>query len=73
MSDGQDSLSLWTRHVVLGMKYLSEKRIIHGDLATRNLLLLNERHVKISDFGLARQLQNYSIYKKNKQVSLQQC
>jgi serine/threonine protein kinase len=50
------------------MLYLSEKRVIHGDLATRNLLLMDVNHVKITDFGLARQLQNYNVYKKTQKV-----
>jgi len=52
------------------MLYLSDRHIIHGDLAVRNWLLLTEQTVKISDFGLARQLQNYTIYKKTQQVKL---
>lgn len=35
------------------MKYLGDKKIVHRDLAARNILVANESHVKISDFGLA--------------------
>ena len=31
-----------------------EAKVVHRDLATRNVLVVNERQVKISDFGLAR-------------------
>jgi len=65
-----ENLSQWTLQVADGMLHLSARKIIHGDLAIRNLLLLNEQTVKITDFGLARQLQNYTIYKKTQQVSL---
>jgi serine/threonine protein kinase len=58
----------WARQIALGMRYLSEKRIIHGDLATRNVLMKEKNHVKITDFGLAKQLQNYDVYTKTKQV-----
>jgi serine/threonine protein kinase len=58
----------WARQIALGMRYLSEKRIIHGDLATRNVLMKEKNHVKITDFGLAKQLQNYNVYTKTKQV-----
>lgn len=29
--------------------------VVHRDLATRNVLVVSEREIKISDFGLARQ------------------
>ena len=31
-----------------------EAKVVHRDLATRNVLVVNEKQVKISDFGLAR-------------------
>jgi serine/threonine protein kinase len=58
----------WARQIAFGMHYLSEKRIIHGDLATRNVLMKKTDHVKITDFGLSKQLQNYNVYTKTKQV-----
>jgi tRNA A-37 threonylcarbamoyl transferase component Bud32 len=41
---------------------------VHGDLATRNVLVYDKDRVKISDFGLSRKLYTYSVYKKLKQV-----
>ncbi|XP_054727303.1 tyrosine-protein kinase hopscotch [Anastrepha obliqua] len=38
--------------IAKGMDYLASKKIIHRDLATRNILVDKDR-VKISDFGLA--------------------
>lgn len=39
-----------------GMEYLSSKRYIHRDLATRNILVESELRVKIGDFGLTKVL-----------------
>lgn len=36
------------------MEYLSSKRYIHRDLATRNILVESESRVKIGDFGLTK-------------------
>lgn len=36
------------------MDHVSAKNVVHRDLATRNILVVNKYHVKISDFGLAR-------------------
>lgn len=41
---------------VQGMDYLSTKRYIHRDLATRNILVESEMRVKIGDFGLTKVL-----------------
>nr|XP_025045066.1 tyrosine-protein kinase JAK3 [Pelodiscus sinensis] len=39
-----------------GMEYLGSQRYVHRDLASRNILVENETHVKIGDFGLAKLL-----------------
>lgn len=35
------------------MEYLTDRKITHGDLATRNVLLKRKDHVEVADFGLA--------------------
>ncbi|ODM93833.1 Vascular endothelial growth factor receptor 3 [Orchesella cincta] len=62
-------ITLTTRNLVLiageiacGMDHLSSKNVIHGDLAARNVLITEDFHAKICDFGLAKQLLNYSVY-----------
>lgn len=39
--------------IVLGMRYIHSKNVIHRDLKPNNILLSRNNHVRISDFGLA--------------------
>ncbi|XP_076749941.1 PDGF- and VEGF-receptor related [Xylocopa sonorina] len=59
----QDLLS-WAFQVARGMEYLSQRRVLHGDLAARNILLAENNVVKICDFGLAKTMYKDNNYKK---------
>jgi hypothetical protein len=49
-----------------GMEYLASLNIIHRDLACRNVLVDNNKLLKISDFGLARNSEAYVSGMKDK-------
>lgn len=61
-------LLCWSFQVARGMRYLSSRKVLHGDLAARNILLCSDNVVKICDFGLARSLYKCSQYQKEGEV-----
>ncbi|XP_021963389.2 vascular endothelial growth factor receptor 3 [Folsomia candida] len=54
----------WCYETAKGMQFLEERKVIHGDLAARNLLLGYGRTIKITDFGLSKKLYQYTDYVK---------
>ena len=58
----------WAYQIARGMEHLATKRVIHGDLAARNVLLAENNVVKICDFGLAKNMYSNLNYKKTSSV-----
>lgn len=58
------NLLCWSFQVARGMEFLASRKVLHGDLAARNILLNDDNIVKICGFGLARSTYKTDNYQK---------
>ncbi|XP_072942259.1 vascular endothelial growth factor receptor 1 isoform X2 [Epargyreus clarus] len=63
-------LLAWAFQIARGMEYLANRKVLHGDLAARNVLLAEDNIVKICDFGLARSIYKNDEYQKQENSPL---
>ncbi|XP_062524967.1 tyrosine-protein kinase Fer isoform X2 [Bombyx mori] len=64
------TLMAMCRDAAGGMRYLESKNCIHRDLAARNCLVGDDNIVKISDFGMSREEEEYIVSGGMKQIPI---
>ncbi|XP_046456193.1 vascular endothelial growth factor receptor kdr-like [Daphnia pulex] len=57
----------WSFQIARGMDYLTSKKVLHGDLAARNVLLADDGVAKVADFGMARKMYYEGNYQQSGQ------
>ena len=56
--------------IAAGMQYLSGKKFVHRDLASRNVLVDSRKQPKVSDMGLSRDLEESNCRHQSTGLSL---
>ena len=46
--------------MALALEYCNKKNIYHRDIKPENILLTKDRKIKLADFGLSKEINNFS-------------
>lgn len=57
----EPQILVWFTQVVLGLKYLHGKQILHRDLKSQNLFLTDKDQLRIGDFGISKALKRTAL------------
>jgi serine/threonine protein kinase len=60
----EDKMVQFSLQIAKGMDYLIEKKILHCDLAARNVLVFDDELLKICDFGMAKDVRFSDYYRR---------
>ena len=52
---GEPKIKRWVTQILLGLKYLHDKHILHRDLKSQNIFLSGSGRVKLGDFGISKE------------------
>ena len=65
----QKNVYYLTNYICLGIKAIHDKRIIHGNLSPENIYLTKDKKIKIGNFSLFKQLNNYNDYLESNNIN----
>ena len=49
------------KQVIAGVRYLHYQNIVHGDIKPQNILVSEDRTVKLADFGISKMLESVKV------------
>nr|XP_023695240.1 probable serine/threonine-protein kinase nek1 [Paramormyrops kingsleyae] len=65
-SFSEDQILDWFVQICLGLKYVHNSNIVHRDIKPQNVFLIDEKNIKLGDFGVSKILNRKDEYAKNK-------